>query len=236
MNLLFISLLGLTIGSFLNVCIYRLPQDQSIIKPRSHCPSCGHTLQAKDLLPLISWFLLRGRCRYCSIQISPRYSAIEALTAILYVVAYLQIGLAPELIRALFLISFLIVIAIIDYDRQLILDNILLCMSITGVAFMGFLPSTFQQSLLGALAGTGTMLLLRLISRGRMGDGDALLAGVLGLWFGWRYVAITLYCSFLLGGIAALFLLARSRRTNQRLPFAPFLNIAAFFVYIMMIA
>lgn len=232
-----IFLFGLIIGSFLNVCIYRLPFDQSILQPRSYCIKCQTTLQPIDLIPVLSWLSLRGKCRYCNTKITLRYAIVELFTAILFLYMYLQLGLGIRLLQAIFFISFLIVIALIDYDHQLILDNVLLCACGVGILINILIANTnsiiinWSSLILGALVGFGILFLIILLSCGRMGEGDALFAGVLGIWFGWKYILITLYISFLFGGILSLFLLLLGKKVKDSVPFGSIMAICAFIVY-----
>ena len=125
---------GFLIGSFLNVCIYRLPQNQSVIAPASHCIVCGHALRALDLIPVISYLWQRGKCRYCGTSFSARYALVEGLTGFVFVWCFMIFGLEWQLAKALLYTSFLIVITFIDYDHQLILDKTLIWFAGAGVA------------------------------------------------------------------------------------------------------
>lgn len=240
-------LLGLIIGSFLNVCINRLPQNQSIITPPSHCPNCKQQLKPLDLIPILSWLFLRGRCRYCETPISFRYPAVELLTGILFLFCFNQFGLGPELFKALILTSYLIVITYIDYDHQLILDKVVIWLAGTGVGINLFINyinvltnyagiSTFfyveyislVDMLLGALLGGGLLLIIAMASRGGMGGGDIKFAAALGLWLGWQYTLMTLLLAFILGGVFGVIILAlKIRGRKDVIPFGPFIAIGA---------
>lgn len=240
-------LLGFCIGSFLNVCIYRLPHGQSINQPRSHCINCNTVLKIPDLIPILSCFLLRGRCRYCGTCISFRYPTVELLTGILFVLCFTEFGLGPELFKALILTSFLIVITYIDYDHQLILDKVIIWLAGTGVLINLFINyvnvlasyvgiNTFFyvghismiDMLLGALLGGGLLLIIAMASRGGMGGGDIKFAAALGLWFGWQYTLMTLLLAFILGGVFGVIILAlKIRGRKDVIPFGPFIAIGA---------
>lgn len=239
MDYVWIFIIGLTIGSFLNVCIYRLPLNQSIVRPGSYCPQCKNELRAIDLIPVLSWLKLRGRCHYCGVKIPIRYAMVELLTGILYLYMFIKVGWSIELLRACSFIAFLIVITLIDYDHQVIFDNVLLYGAGASIMINIIRATYLNQAiywpnlLLGAFVGAGLLFLIIFISRGRMGEGDALFAGVLGLWFGWQYILITLYIAFLSGGIiAVILLLMKKYKGKDAVPFGSILAIAAFFVYI----
>ena len=224
-------LVGSIIGSFLNVCIYRLPRGQSIVTPPSHCPQCGERLRPWDLMPVASWLLLRGRCRNCNSSISFRYAFVELLTGLLFVWAFSVIGLSTELIKALIFISFLIVIIFIDLDHQLILDKVLIWMAGAGVIinlWIGFPMPGALNMLLAAAAGGGVLLLIAVLTRGGMGGGDIKFMAVLGLWLGWPYIIIVLLLSFIIGGVAGLALIIfKLRGRKDFIPFGPFIALAA---------
>lgn len=247
---LFIFVIGLMIGSFLNVCIYRLPQGGSVVSPPSCCGSCGRRLSPLDLIPVLSYLILSGRCRYCGAAISARYAAVELLTAVLFVWCLLANGLGFGLVRALVLTAFLLVVAFIDYDHQLILDKVLLWMAaagmlinlLSGSAILTMLPFTEQSlqvagypgvlyMIIAALAGGGIMLLIAIVSAGGMGGGDIKFTAVLGLWFGWKLTMMVLMVSFMIGGATgALLLILRFKKRKDFIPFGPFIAIAAFLV------
>jgi len=243
-----ILIFGLTIGSFLNVCIYRLPRGESVSFPSSHCMSCDTRLKPLDMLPVISWFLLRGRCRYCGAAFSFRYAAVELLTAVLFVLCFTVFGLGPELLKGLALTSFLIVITFIDYDHQLILDKVVIWLAGTGVVinvlinnfnyivnYFGITGNFFVSyislldMLMGLLAGGGLLLVIAIASRGGMGGGDIKFAAALGLWLGWKFTLLTLFIAFLLGGVGGVIVLAlKLKGRKDYIPFGPFIAAGAF--------
>jgi leader peptidase (prepilin peptidase)/N-methyltransferase len=233
---IFFLTFGLIIGSFLNVCIYRLPQNQSIITPPSHCPQCQQRLQLWDLIPSLSWLWLRGKCRYCRAPISGRYAFVELLTGILFLVCFIIVGWSLELIKALILTSFLIVITFIDIDHQLILDKILIWMAGIGVAinvFIGPPVPGILNMLLAAAVGGGVLLLIAVLTRGGMGGGDVKFMAVLGLWLGWPYVLSTMLLSFVIGGImGVLLLLFKLKGRKDFIPFGPFIAVAAYITFL----
>lgn len=224
--------LGVMIGSFLNVCIYRIPQNQSIVSPPSHCLQCGKRLRPWDLVPVLSWLLLSGKCRYCASPISGRYALVELLTGLLFLLCFSIVGLSLELIKALIFASFLIVITFIDLDHQLILDKVLIWMAGAGVIinlWIGFPMPGALNMLLAAAVGGGVLLLIAVLTRGGMGGGDIKLMAVLGLWLGWAYILMVLLLSFIIGGIAGIVLIFfKVRGRKDFIPFGPFIAIAAF--------
>lgn len=226
---LLIFFLGIILGSFLNVCIYRLPAGQSIIYPPSHCSTCNTRLRPLDLVPIFSYAFLQGRCRYCQAGIAIRYPLVELLTGLVFVWSYLVIGLTPQLAGALVLASFLIVITFIDYDHQLILDKVLVWLAGAGVAINLYTDQTgLLDMLLGAVLGGGVLLVIAIISRGGMGDGDIKFMAALGLWLGVKLTVLTLFLSFMFGGIGGiLLLLLRIKDRKDRIPFGPYIAAAA---------
>ncbi|VBB06877.1 peptidase a24a prepilin type iv bacterial [Lucifera butyrica] len=230
MQYFLIVLFGLLIGSFLNVCIYRLPRGESLLFPPSHCMSCSRRLKPLDLIPVVSFILLGGKCRYCGTPFSSRYIVVELLTACLYIGCLLIFGLSAGLIRSLIFVSFLIVITFIDYDHQLILDKVLIWFAGAGVLInwiTGSLP--LGNMVLAALLGGGLLLLVAVVSRGGMGGGDVKFAAALGLWLGWQLTLLALLLSFFLGGLGgAILMLLKIKGRKDFIPFGPFIALGAF--------
>ena len=225
----FIFVFGLILGSFLNVCIYRLPQNQSIITPSSHCMTCNIRLKSWDLIPVISYLLSRGHCRYCGTAFSPRYAVVELLTATLFVWCFQIFGLSFLLVKAITLTSFLLVITFIDYDHQLILDKVLLWLSGAGVVINLWTNSMgIWDMLIASLLGGGLLLLIAVASQGGMGGGDIKFAAALGIWLGWQCLLLALLLSFVLGGIGSLsLLLFKLKSRKDFIPFGPFIALGA---------
>jgi len=222
--------LGLIIGSFFNVCVYRLPQGKSIIYPSSHCMQCQKRLQMIDLIPVFSYLFLGGRCRHCGAAYSSRYAVVELLTGCLFVWCYTVFGIGFPLIKALILTSFLLVITYIDYDHQLILDKVLLFMAGAGALIECLTPSVGLLSIIaGSLAGGGLLLLIAIASKGGMGGGDIKLATVLGIYLGAKLTLLALFLSFVIGGVVAVFILLLKRKGRRDcIPFGPFIAAGAF--------
>jgi len=218
-------LLGLFIGSFLNVAIYRLPRGETIILGRSHCPACGQALAWYDLVPVLSYFALRGRCRYCGTSISPRYPLVELLTGAVFAALFYRFGPTPVLAKYLFLGAVLIAAAFIDLEHYLIPDRLVLA-GLAGAVILGFAARDvgIWSALAGCAAGAGFLSVIAVISKGGMGGGDVKLAAVTGLFLGWPLAALALFLAIVSGGLAAaIFLLLGIKGRKDPVPFAPFI-------------
>lgn len=220
---------GLIIGSFLNVCIWRLPREESIIRPGSHCPACSTALGVRDLVPVLSWLFLRGKCRACGEKISPRYPVVELLSGGLFLATYLHYGLTPGLLAGLVFLGFMVAITFIDLDHQIILDGMLALLAVCGLGLQLWTGAVgIVNMLIGAGAGGGLLLLLAILSRGGMGGGDVKFAAALGFWLGWPGILLGLFIGFVLGGVISLLLLASGLRGRKDfIPFGPFIAIGA---------
>jgi leader peptidase (prepilin peptidase)/N-methyltransferase len=234
MLVLAVFIFGAMVGSFLNVCIYRLPLRLSIAFPRSYCPACQTPVRAYDNIPILSYLILRGRCRACGIEISPRYALIEALTGVTAVAAFLHFGWRPELPVAFAFLCALIVVTFIDLDHQIIPDPV----SLPGIV-VGLLASAvtgtpgWQASLLGILLGGGILWAVaegyhRITGREGMGGGDIKLLAMIGAFLGWRAVPVTLLIGSLSGTlIGAALILFQRQDSRTPIPFGPFLAVGA---------
>lgn len=216
---------GLCVGSFLNVVIARVPQGRSVVYPGSACPRCGKPIAWFDNIPLLSYALLRARCRNCGEPISLRYPLVELLTGLLFVLAAWELGTGLHLVAGLALIATLIAITAIDLDCQLIPDVI----SLPGIV-LGFVLSAIAGqpgwlgSLVGILVGGGLFFVIIVASRGGMGGGDMKLGAMLGAFLGWKLVLVAALLAVLSGGVVAIVLLAlRSKGRKDAVPFGPFL-------------
>lgn len=221
---------GLLVGSFLNVCIYRLPLARSVVFPRSYCYTCNNTLRTRDLIPIISYLALRGRCHFCGAQFSIRYAFVELLTGLFFSWCFIVFGLSSLSIVAQVFASFLIIITFIDIDHQLILDKVLIWFAGAGVIINLFTGQVaIWDMLMAALVGGGVMLVIAVITRGGMGGGDIKFLAALGLWLGLKLTVLTLFLSFVIGGVGgALLLLFRIKKRKDFIPFGPFIAIGAF--------
>ncbi|MFH1144470.1 MAG: prepilin peptidase [Candidatus Eisenbacteria bacterium] len=228
-----IVFLGLCLGSFLNVLIYRLPLGLSVVKPRSHCPRCRQTIHAWDNIPLLSYLLLRGRCRHCGVRIPLRYPIVELLGALCLVVAALASATpAGAAIRAAFLLS-MVVVFFVDLDHRIIPDEISLGGIAVGLAAAPLLGLSRLDSVIGAAAGAGGLLLIalgyqKLRGMAGMGGGDIKLAAAFGAFMGWQGLLLTMVLGSFLGSAIGIGLLVRGRATaKSALPFGCFLAPAA---------
>lgn len=222
-------LYGLMLGSFLNVCIHRLPKGNSIVSPPSTCPQCKNRLLLRDLIPVISFLILGGRCRFCQASISLRYPLIELLTGVLFALTAYKLGYSLVTIQALILVSALIVVAFVDMDHYIIPGNVLIFLLIAWLAFLPFLSVDYLNSLVGLSTAGGLLLLIALVSRGGMGMGDIKLAAVLGLYLGWPNALLAMFIACLLAGTCGMFLiLFKIKSRKDIIPFAPFIALASF--------
>jgi leader peptidase (prepilin peptidase)/N-methyltransferase len=218
-------ILGLVIGSFLNVCVYRLPRGESIVFTPSHCPTCGSRLGARDLVPLLSYLGLKGRCRFCGAPISARYPLIELATGLLFAAVYAHTGLTALLPKQLFLVAVLIMVTFIDLKYMIIPDRIIV-FSLAGGIFLNLLARDLSllSAGLGLLAAAALLLAPALIYRGGMGGGDIKLAAVIGLFLGWPNGLLAVLLGCLLGALVGITLLLTGRKGRKdAIPFGPYL-------------
>lgn len=228
-----IFLLGTIIGSFLNVCIYRIPKDQSIIHPPSHCPYCSTPLKWYNLIPIVSFILQRGRCGYCKEEISLQYPTVEIINGVLYIMLYSNFGLSIEFIFYSIIFSILIVISFVDLYYQIIPNGLNTSILVSGIIYKILQFTLYNKSLdlinslLGLFVSSGLFLLIILISKGGMGGGDVKLIGVLGFILGLKKVVLTIFLSFFLGAIISIFLLLfKIKGRRDPIPFGPFICLA----------
>ncbi|EXI67842.1 MAG: Pectic enzymes secretion protein OutO [Candidatus Accumulibacter adjunctus] len=250
------GLIGLLVGSFLNVVIHRLPrmierdwrlhcaelrgeepasaaEPFSLVRPRSRCPSCGHQISAVENIPVVSWLLLRGRCSACSARISPRYPLVEMVSALLCAFAAHHFGPGWNALGAMLMSCCLIALTCIDFDTQLLPDAITLPLLWAGLLFN--LSATFtdlQSAVIGAVAGYLFLWLVywtfKLVTgKEGMGYGDFKLLAALGAWLGWQLLPLTVLLSSFLGAVVGIGLIVLARRGRSvPIPFGPYLAIA----------
>lgn len=227
-------LFGMIVGSFLNVCIYRLPLSRSIVRPRSQCPQCGQPIRAVDNIPLLSYLFLRGRCRDCGKRIPLRYPVVELLSGGFAAMAVARFGPGWQALLMYALIAALLVITFIDLDHRIIPDAITLPgMAIGLLASFGLSRITPLEALVGILAGGGSLFLVawgyQLVTRREgMGGGDIKLLAMIGAFMGWKGVLFTIFVASLTGTLAGMALIFR-RQGDMKLavPFGPFLAVGA---------
>jgi leader peptidase (prepilin peptidase)/N-methyltransferase len=222
------------IGSFLNVCIYRIPNGSSIVRPPSSCPVCNASIKWFDNIPVVSYILLRGRCRGCKTRISIRYPIVEMLTGLFAVITWMEFGLSLSALIYFFFITILLVITFIDIDHRIIPDIISLPCIPLGFALSFVLPSiTWIDSLLGIALGGGSLLAIAWgyqLFRGKegMGGGDIKLLAMIGAFLGWKGVLFTIMASSFTGTAVGIIMMIRAGGgMKMALPFGPFLAIGA---------
>lgn len=248
-------LLGLIIGSFLNVCIVRLPRGRSLAYPASHCPRCKEPIRFCDNIPIVSFILLRGKCRSCGEPISWRYPLVELLNGLFYALVVNEFGVGAEAVLVMILCSSLIVITFIDFDHQTIPDVITLPGILVGLSFApfylytlseplpfhlgslfphaGFYLIAFLNSVIGSLAGAAPLFAIgwiweKLRHVEAMGGGDVKLMGMIGSFLGWKGALLTIMLGALTGSIAGILLIVLKRhKAGKVIPFGPFLAFGA---------
>jgi len=216
---------GLLIGSFLNVCIYRIPKGKSIVSPPSCCPGCNSQIKPIHNIPVLSYLMLRGRCAYCGTKISAIYPAIELLNAVAYVMVAIRFGFDGKSVLIMALMSVFIVVTFIDLEHRIIPDGITLPGIVLGLLLGPLvLKIGFVDSLLGVIVGGGLFFLIAVASRGGMGGGDIKLIAMIGGFIGWKGVLLTIFLGSAFGsavGIGLMIFKGMHRKTP--IPFGPFL-------------
>jgi len=233
---------GACIGSFLNVCIYRIPRDESIVRPRSHCPQCGTMIAWHDNIPLISYLLLRGRCRHCHASISPRYTVVEALTAFLFIAIWLEYGWSTLTPIYMLVVSGLILGTFVDLEHMIIPDRVSIGGMLAGLMLSAAVPALHGEvrvldgvmaSLIGLVTGAGSLWLVAVLGKmafkkDAMGFGDVKLLGAIGAFMGWEGVLFTVMLSSLAGSLVGLLFIFSGRHEWQsRIPYGPYLALGA---------
>jgi len=239
-----VFIFGLIIGSFLNVCIYRIPRRESIAFPPSHCMNCGARLRPVDLVPVLSYLLLRGKCRYCGEGFSVRYSLVELLTAAVFTMLFYKYSLTVDFIFLVYLMSILIVVFFIDIDHRIIPDELVVAGFIGGIAaiiFNIFSPlqiygdSKWWNPLLGILPGSGFLFLVAVLgvilyrTDDAMGMGDVKIFAPIGIFLGWRMCILALLFSVLLAGFSSVIMIVSGlKKKKDTIPFGPFIVTGTF--------
>jgi leader peptidase (prepilin peptidase)/N-methyltransferase len=230
----FVFFIGICLGSFANVVIYRLPRSQSVVRPRSRCPSCKKAILWYDNIPVFSWLYLRGKCRKCKKGISARYPFVELLMGLLYLAIFVRFGLTWTTLEYLVLTFGLVAVSFIDLDHRIIPDEFSLSGIVLGILGSVINPErTVMDSVLGVLLGGGffwaiAYLYLLLRKQEGLGGGDIKLLAWIGAYLGWVSIPFTILASSLLGTIFGLVLIARGGNLKSSLPFGPFIVVAAY--------
>ena len=220
-----IGLLGAMVGSFLNVVIYRVPRGESIVAPRSRCPSCETQIAGRDNVPILSWLALRGRCRHCAAPIAVRYPVVEGVTALAFAAVALTRGLDADLVYELPFAAMLIAVAAIDFDHRIVPNRILLPAAVWALAASALVrPGDLPELVIAGAGAFAFLLIAALIRPGGMGMGDVKLAGVMGLYLGLSVIPALLF-AFLSGSVVGIAMMARGGIGERKsaVPFAPFL-------------
>jgi len=225
---------GAMVGSFLNVCIHRLPKEESIVRPGSHCPKCKTPIRFYDNIPLLSYLLLGGKCRHCKAPISIQYPIVEAITALSSFFLFITYGVSLSFIYYFSFVAALIAITVIDLYHQIIPDVISLPGIVIGLLGSLVIPQiTFWSSLIGVISGGGSLFLVAtvyqwLFKREGMGGGDVKLLAMIGAFLGWKAVILTILLSSFIGSIIGItVMLIKGKDFKYAIPFGPFLALGA---------
>lgn len=235
---IFMFCLGATVGSFLNVCIYRLPKKESIVHPGSHCPHCNHPINWYDNIPFISYLVLKGHCRHCGAKISFRYFAVELLTALLFLLLFNYFGLSLTFWIYVVFCSSLVVVSFIDIDIREIPDEISLSGILIGLVLSVIFPQlqdtglrklAFLRSFLGIIAGGGGIYFTGLVGdaifkKESMGGGDVKLMAMVGAFVGWKLALVTFFLAPCFGAIVGI--IVKIKKGEGLIPYGPFLSLA----------
>lgn len=229
MDIFLLVIFGLVIGSFLNVCICRIANEESIAFPPSHCTNCGYELKAKDLIPVLSYIFLGGKCRSCKEKISIQYPIVEILNAILYIAIYLKFGFTLNLFKFCLFASLLIVIGFIDFKTKYVYNSTVVFGVVSGILFAVLewmeTKSIPWNYIAGAFIGFGIIYLIVILTRG-MGEGDIDIALICGLFLGIKGILVTLFLAIILGGIVAtIILIFKLKERKAEIAFGPYLAI-----------
>lgn len=225
---IFIFVYGIVIGSFLNVCIYRIPKKESIVAVNSHCMNCGHGLAWYDLFPLFSFLFLKGKCRYCGMKLSLQYPIVEGLNGILYVIVFLVNGVSVESGLYCFLVSALLVLSVIDYRTMEIPLSVNAVILGIGVVHMIFDLDRFIDYIIGFFAASLFLLLCFIVTRGRgIGGGDIKLMAVAGACLGWGDILLALVFGCVIGSVIQCIVIAVTKK-KTKFAMGPYLSVGIF--------
>jgi leader peptidase (prepilin peptidase)/N-methyltransferase len=231
---LFALIFGMVVGSFLNVCIYRMPKDESVVFPPSHCQNCNYQIRWYDNIPLLSYLILRGKCRGCATPISLQYPLVELLNGVLSLLLFLRFGPTPVFAVLFLFCSALVVITFIDLEHQIIPDEISLSGIVIGFILSFFLKGhSWQNALLGIVLGGGSLLLVAylyqfLTGKDGMGGGDIKLLAMMGAFLGWKAIPFIIFASSLVGSIVGISIMTMQKKDSKlAIPFGPYLAFGA---------
>lgn len=226
MVILYIFIAGITAGSFLNACIYRIPRGESMILGFSHCPCCGRRIKALDLVPLLSFFVLRGRCRSCGCRISFRYPAVEFASGLLWVMLFMKYGAGLLFLKYALFVLLLILVGMIDHETGEVYTSIIAFGVAAGGLFAALAPGQGIDCILGALVGFAVISAIAIT--GGMGWGDADICLLCGLFLGFSCTLLMIFISFVIGAAAGLIMISLARKArNERIAFGPYIAASA---------
>jgi leader peptidase (prepilin peptidase) / N-methyltransferase len=230
---IYLFIIGLILGSFYNVVGLRIPNNQSISYPPSHCPSCQKKLSPLELIPVISYIFLKGKCKGCGVKVSPLYPIVELMTGSLFALSFYVFGLQGELFVSLTLVSLFMIIFVSDMTYMVIPDKVLLFFTLIFSSLRIWITmEPWWDPLLGAFIGFTLLFLLAVVSRGGMGGGDVKLFAVIGLVLGWKGVLLALFLSTLYGSIVGIIgLIIGKVERGKPIPFGPFIALGALTTY-----
>jgi leader peptidase (prepilin peptidase)/N-methyltransferase len=242
-NLGYVFLLGLIIGSFLNVLIYRIPEEISIVKPPSNCPKCNTRLKVVDLIPVFSYVFLKGKCRYCGEKVSSRYMLIEILTGAVFAVLFWRFGLSPEFMAFSFLMSILIAVFFIDLDHMIIPNGLVITGLIAGgilflfnlkYGFDFYQDTSWWNPIVGMFSSSVLLTIIALVGSiiyksEAMGGGDLKIFLPIGIFLGWKMALIALFIAVIISGIPSMVLvIIKKANRKTTIPFGPFIVVGTF--------
>ncbi|MFH0731383.1 MAG: prepilin peptidase [Candidatus Omnitrophota bacterium] len=233
-----IFIFGLIIGSFLNVCIYRMPKEESIVMPASHCPECKTPIPWRDNIPVVSYILLRGKCRFCKKLISPRYIIVEILTAVLLAITYKVFGPHIKFFVYSILFGGLIVATFVDFKHQIIPDEITYSGMVLGLIFSAIWPALQKQhlwymglikSILGLVIAGASIYVIGVIGKliykkDAMGGGDIKLMAMVGAFLGWKYALLVFFIAPFFGSVVGIIM--KIKYKVEIIPYGPYLSLA----------
>lgn len=240
----FVAIIGASVGSFLNVVVYRIPAGKSLLYPPSRCPKCGHGLGARDNVPVLGWLWLRGRCRYCRTPIAARYPLVEAATAVVFLLVFWRFGWGWQTVGYWTLLSWLLALSLIDLDTMTLPATLTKPLLVSGIVFRAITGWLATQQLAGAagqvfdgILGMALMLwlleaiywlALAIVGRPSQGEGDAHLMAAIGVWLGWKLVLLGWFLGNILGALVGIPAKALGRlKPMQAIPFGPFLALGS---------
>jgi len=225
------GIIGLMVGSFSNVCVYRIPRGESIAFPGSHCPNCNHAIAWYDNIPLLSWLILKAKCRHCHVPISGRYPFLEVLMGMSWAWLAWKFGPTPMFLESIVLVSFVWILSLIDYETGYLPDVLTLPGIVLGIGFAYWIGDV-EASIIGAIAGYGSFWLIAKVfflitKKEGMGEGDFKLLAMLGAFMGWQALPFIVFVSSLVGAVVGFAYLTLSKQgKNTEIPFGPYLAMA----------